>query len=394
MAEHARPHLHTHHRERHHSAIAGAAYRLGLKLFDEQSGKWHDYSKRAGKEVVFGETLGPPGTPAWLLEPGTLWNEVEKAEGRERAQIARDYRIPVPLGLNQADAIAMGKQMAGYIIARFNVPVTLAVHRDNTVDMDGMAKPDAQVGFHCHLYFPTRELVRDGEGEGATWYLGRKLSELSNKTQSAPLVDAMNEKWSVLANRFARAAGLTTVYESMSYARLGLDKTPRPTRARRYGGKNGWFKDPDQRPVDDAIDLTPGLRRKQKADGMGVTGTIHGAPVHLDRESLLRRLQARRAAGTIRSVSVTAKRAKRQAGMPVHGKTPLINRVSFVGGRAVRLDSHLRLAELMRNAGPRPTSDAEQAALERAMLLADFIESLLFAQERARQAQGTSRWRC
>jgi hypothetical protein len=74
--------------------------------------------------------------------------------------------------------------------------------------------------------------------------------------------------------------------------------------------------------------------------------------------------------------------------MHVHGKAPLINRVSFVGGRTVRLDSHLRLAELMRNAGPRPTSDAEQAALERSMLLADFIESLLFAQERARQAQG------
>jgi hypothetical protein len=360
MAEHARPHLHTHNRDRNHSAVAAAAYRLGLKLFDERTETWHDYSKRSGKQVVYGETMGPQGAPAWLLEPGTLWNEIEKAENRVDAQICRDYRIPIPLGVDEKAAIAMARSMAGYIVARFNVPVCIAVHRDNTVDLDGNAKPGEKIGFHAHLLFPTRELIREGEGGSDSWRLGRKLSELSNRRQSAPIVDSMNEKWAKLANAHLAAAGLPATYESKSYKRLGLDKTPKPTRARRYGAKNQWYPK-----------------------------TTGAAPVpQLDASSVKQRLHARREKSVETALKGGVVRARRAATREIRGKAPLINRASFVGGRTLRIDSHLRLAELMKRAGPRPTSDAEQAALERSMLLADFIESLLFAQERARQAQG------
>jgi hypothetical protein len=360
MAEHARPHLHTHNRDRRHSAVAAAAYRLGIKLFDERTETWHDYTKRSGKQVVYGETIGPQGAPKWLLEPGTLWNEIEKAEKRVDAQICRDYRIPIPLGVDEKAAIAMARSMAGYIVARFNVPVCIAVHRDNTVDLDGNAKPGEKIGFHAHLLFPTRELVREGEGGGESWRFGRKLSELSNRRQSSPIVDSMNEKWAKLANAYLAAAGLPATYESKSYKRLGLDKTPKPTRARRFGQKNQWYpKNAETAPA-----------------------------VQMDAASVKQRLHARRATSVGQSLNKSAVRARREAKRNVHGKSPLVNRVSFVGGRTLRIDSHLRLAELMKRAGPRPTSDAEQAALERSMLLADFIESLLFAQERARQAQG------
>jgi hypothetical protein len=360
MAEHARPHLHTHNRDRNHSAVAAAAYRLGIKLFDERTETWHDYSKRSGKQVVYGETIGPQGAPKWLLEPGTLWNEIEKAENRVDAQICRDYRIPIPFGIDEAAAIAMARSMAGYIVARFNVPVCIAVHRDNTVDLDGNAKPGEKIGFHAHLLFPTRELIREGEGGSETWRLGRKLSELSNRRQSAPVVDSMNEKWAKLANAHLAAAGLPATYESKSYKRLGLDKTPKLTRARRYGAKNQWYPK-----------------------------TTGAAPVpQLDASSVKQRLHARREKSVETALKGGVVRARRAATREIRGKSPLINRASFVGGRTLRIDSHLRLAELMRSAGPRPTSDAEQAALERSMLLADFIESLLFAQERARQAQG------
>jgi hypothetical protein len=360
MAEHARPHLHTHNRDRRHSAVAAAAYRLGLKLFDERTETWHDYSKRSGKQVVYGETIGPQGAPKWLLDPATLWNEIEKAENRVDAQICRDYRIPIPLGVDEAAAITLARSMAGYIVARFNVPVCIAVHRDNTVDLDGNAKPGDKIGFHAHLLFPTRELIREGEGGSETWRFGRKLSELSNRRQSSPIVDSMNEKWAKLANECLTKAGLPATYESKSYKRLGLDKTPKPTRARRYGAKNQWYP---------------------KATG--------AAPVpQLDASSVRQRLHARREQSVETTLKRGVVRARRAATRDIRGKAPLINRASFVGGRTLRIDSHLRLAELMRSAGPRPTSDAEQAALERSMLLADFIESLLFAQERARQAQG------
>lgn len=60
---HARPELPSHNRKEH-SAVAGAAYRLGLRLFDERTGEWHDYRKRAiGEEIVRALTVAPPGAP-------------------------------------------------------------------------------------------------------------------------------------------------------------------------------------------------------------------------------------------------------------------------------------------------------------------------------------------
>lgn len=385
MAEHARPHLHTHNRDRRHSAVAAAAYRLGIKLFDERTETWHDYSKRAGKEVVFGETIGPYGAPKWLLEPGTLWNEIEKAEKRVDAQICRDYRMPIPLGVSADAAIAMSKAMGGYIVARFNTPVCIAVHHDNAVDLDGKPKPPDSIGFHAHLLFPTRELLRDGEGDGAGWRFGRKFDELSNRRMSSPIVDAMNEKWARLANKHLTEAGLPATYESKSYKRLGLDKTPKPVRARKYGEQAKWYKDAS-RPKPPAIELTLGLRQKKKAaiHAAAVTGTL--PPVELAPAAVVERLAARRASRGIRSATLRVRRAERQAKVVQHGKAPLINRVKFVGGRTLRLDHHLRLAEAMRRSGPVPQTDAEQAALERAMFVADLIESILFAMERARQA--------
>ncbi|QDE39909.1 hypothetical protein FIV34_12145 [Luteibacter pinisoli] len=376
MAEHARPHLHTHNRDKKHSAVAAAAYRLGIKLFDERTEKWHDYSGRAGKAVVFGETIGPKGVPQWLLDPASLWNAVEKAEQRSDAQIARDYRIPIPLGLDEKAAIAMSRSVAGYIVARFNVPVCVAVHRDNSVDLDGKVKPDEKIGFHAHLLFPTRELVREGDGAGDGWMFSRKFTELSNARMSSGVVDAMNEKWARLANRYLTDAGLPATYEYQSYKRLGLDKTPKPVRARKYGEAAEWYKPP--RPAG-----------KSPSGTKGAAGLNARSPdIRLDKASVATRLQARRVAKGTRAAATQLKRHQRIAARPIHGKAPLLNRVSFVGGRTLRIDSNLRLSELMRNAGHRPTSDAEQAALERSMFLADLIESLLFAMERARQERG------
>lgn len=62
MHQHARPHLETHTRSKNHSSVAGAAYRLGLRLFDERLGVWHDFRKRAlGEEIVRALTVAPTG---------------------------------------------------------------------------------------------------------------------------------------------------------------------------------------------------------------------------------------------------------------------------------------------------------------------------------------------
>lgn len=100
MSLHARPHLETHSRGAGHSAIAGVAYRLGLRLYDRRTGQWHDYRRRElGEEIVRALTVAPEGAPEWATDRQELWERVEAAEKRKDAQVARDYRIPVPFGL-------------------------------------------------------------------------------------------------------------------------------------------------------------------------------------------------------------------------------------------------------------------------------------------------------
>jgi len=96
MVLHARPHLQTHTRSAGHSAVAGAAYRLGLRLYDEQTKKWHDFRKRQlGEEIVRALTVAPEGAPDWSTDPAQLWNRVpSETRGSSRAGDAMGVELP------------------------------------------------------------------------------------------------------------------------------------------------------------------------------------------------------------------------------------------------------------------------------------------------------------
>lgn len=231
MSRHARPHLEVHNRGQGHSAVAGVAYRLGLRLYDRRAGIWHDYRKRAiGEEIIRALTVAPEGAPAWATDPDELWNRAELAEKRKDAQVARDYRIPVPLGLTDDQAGDLGEEMARFICQELHTPVSMGLHRDNDVDALGNDKPANKVGFHAHLYFPTRKLeeIEGGEGNGE-WGLVAKLVLLSNKNTGSAFIERLNARWAELSNRYTAAQGLTADYDHRSYRRMGMDITPQPT---------------------------------------------------------------------------------------------------------------------------------------------------------------------
>jgi hypothetical protein len=228
---HARPHLEVHSRSKQHSAIAGVAYRLGLRLYDRRTGTWHDYRKRkVGEEIIRALTIAPPGAPAWASDPHELWARAEAAEKRKDAAVARDYRIPIPFGLSDTAAGDMAEAMARYLVEQLSVPVSIGVHRDNAMDAIGEAKPEEKIGFHAHLYFPTRSLDQiEGEDGTSTWGFGRKLVLLASKREGSAFVDQLNAHWALLANRFTQEAGLVSDYDHRSYQRMGLEVTPQPT---------------------------------------------------------------------------------------------------------------------------------------------------------------------
>jgi hypothetical protein len=233
---HARPHLEVHSRSKGHSSVAGCAYRLGLRLYDERTKTWHDYRKRElGEEIVRALTVAPPNALAWATDPAQLWNRVEASEKRKDAQVARDYRIPIPFGLSDQDAGDLAEEMARFICEELHVPVSLGLHRDADRDALGNLKPSDKQGFHAHLYFPTRPLAgaADGEGkEGEGTGFGPKLHEFSKQHLGSAFIELLNCRWSELANDYARKAGSQAKYEFKSYKRLGVNITPQPTLGR------------------------------------------------------------------------------------------------------------------------------------------------------------------
>lgn len=234
---HARPHLEVHSRSKGHSSVAGCAYRLGLRLYDERAGVWHDYRKRElGEEIVRALTIAPPKAPAWATDPAQLWNKVEQAEKRKDAQVARDYRIPIPFGLSDQDAGDLSEEMARFICEELHVPVSLGLHRDADRDALGNLKPLDKQGFHAHLYFPTRPLLDVADGEDgksqASMGFGPKLHEFSKQHLGSAFIELLNCRWSELANDYACKAGSQAKYEFKSYKRLGVNIRPQPTLGR------------------------------------------------------------------------------------------------------------------------------------------------------------------
>lgn len=234
MHLHARPHLEIHTRSKGHSSVAGAAYRLGLRLYDERQKVWHDYRKRElGEEIVKALTVAPVGAPAWASDPAQLWNRVEASEKRKDAQVARDYRIPVPFGLTDDQAGELAEEMARFISDELHTPVSLGLHRDADRDALGNLKPTEKQGFHAHIYFPSRriiDVVEGGEEDGSSGTgFGDKIEVLSKMSLGAPFIEMLNCKWSELANDFSRKNGSDLKFEYKSYKRLGLNLIPQPT---------------------------------------------------------------------------------------------------------------------------------------------------------------------
>ena len=60
------------------SAVAGAAYQSGERLFSEYDQKTKFYNKK--KELIHAEIMLPPHAPPGYADRATLWNAVEAVE--------------------------------------------------------------------------------------------------------------------------------------------------------------------------------------------------------------------------------------------------------------------------------------------------------------------------
>lgn len=212
MATSTLQHVTTHSRASGHSAVAGAAYRMGAKLVDERTGLTHNYEGKGGVlETV--HHLPAHADPAYA-DPGVFWNAVEEKERRGDARLARDFRQSVPLGLDQDQAAGMMKEYAAWLSERYDTPVTAALHRDNAVDAFGNTKTAEQQGYHFHAFMPDRALGEDG-------LLGPKLRDLGNPKKSWLELEACRERWAGLCNEYSIKHQLGKEFDHRSHQRRG-----------------------------------------------------------------------------------------------------------------------------------------------------------------------------
>ena len=76
------------------SAVAGAAYQSGERLFSEYDQKIKFYNKK--KELVRAEIMLPPHAPPGYADRATLWSAVEAVENQWNSQLARRIVLAFP----------------------------------------------------------------------------------------------------------------------------------------------------------------------------------------------------------------------------------------------------------------------------------------------------------
>jgi hypothetical protein len=210
------------------SAIAGAAYRSGKKLFDQKEGRSYFYARSVMPESFI---LTPKNAPEWASDRERLWNEVERKDRRANSRYAKEFNVALPVELSEDEQKEL---LTKYVQENFvdeGMVADVAIHRDH---------PDNP---HAHVMLTNRPFNPDG-----TWGLKSKreniLDENGNKTYTGNsrfprsrkvwLVDwdkkekinQWRHNWAVSVNQVLEQKNIPDRISEKSFIEQGIDDTP------------------------------------------------------------------------------------------------------------------------------------------------------------------------
>lgn len=205
-------------RSRGQSVVAVAADRARVKLYDNSLGLLQAPQKNKSKtQPIFSEVLLPPDAPARWLQREALWNEVEAAEIRRDASLAREVEFAIPSELSQGEAILLVRAYAIEAFISHGMIGDINVHW--AVRADGFPKPYAQILL----------TMRRASQEG----FGLKKRSWNDRSQ----VLYWRALWSEMANTHLAALGHKARIDHRSHAVRGILQEPQnkigPNAARR-----------------------------------------------------------------------------------------------------------------------------------------------------------------
>ncbi|MHA6718659.1 Ti-type conjugative transfer relaxase TraA [Sphingomonas sp. RS6] len=186
------------------SALASAAYRSASRLHDQRLDRHHDFSNKAG--VVHSEVMLPEGAPEHLSDREKLWNEVEAAEKRIDAQLAREIEFAIPREMTKEQGIELARDFVRDEFVDRGMIADLNVHWD--IGSDGLAKP------HAHVMLTMRDVGEDGFG---------KKNRDWNRTD---LLEKWRERWSEHVNERLAQLDIDARIDHRSLEAQGIDLEP------------------------------------------------------------------------------------------------------------------------------------------------------------------------
>lgn len=186
------------------SALAAAAYRSASRLHDQRLDRHHDFSNKAG--VTHSEVLLPEGAPEHLSDRGRLWNEVEAAEKRIDAQLAREIEFALPRELSAEMGMELAREFVQREFVALGMIADLNVHRD--IGADGEPKP------HAHVMLTMREVRQEG--------FGKKVRDW-NRTD---LLERWRERWAEHVNQRLAQLDINARIDHRSLEAQGIGLEP------------------------------------------------------------------------------------------------------------------------------------------------------------------------
>ena len=218
-------------RSKGNSAVAGAAYQAGEKLFSEYDQKHKDH-RRKQHEVVYTEIMLPTNAPPEYADRATLWNSAEEVEKQWNSQLARRFVVALPREVPLEMCPQMMQEYCNEYFVSKGMCCDFAIH-----DPDPPGHNP-----HCHIMLTMRAI----DGNGKWMPKSRKVYDLDEngeriklpsgrwKSHKEDTVD-WNEQyhaeewrhgWEVIQNKYLELAGSAERVDMRSYERQGLDIIP------------------------------------------------------------------------------------------------------------------------------------------------------------------------
>ena len=206
------------------SAVACAAYRAGAELMDERYGNQQDYTKRRG--ILHTEIVLPDNAPAFAHDREQLWNQLEKAEVRDDAQLCREIQLSLPHELTDDQRRGLVIEFAQHLADQYGFAVDTAIHAPSHA-------PGAdERNYHAHLLFPTRSFD-ETSSTGFSKRKDRRFNDVAMKREGQDNeVENLRAVWEHCQNReldrldIRDAEGNPVWVDRRSYKRRGIEQEP------------------------------------------------------------------------------------------------------------------------------------------------------------------------